>query len=166
MPNAKYRFLRKFKERFFLRFHMSLILIGTGLTGLLGTRLLLACGVENVLIRYPLSVVISYLSFFLFVKIWLWYVSPKHSATDSFDVVDIITTPESAGPAEPGFIGDGGGSGGGGASGSFEGYTPSLGSESSGGGGIDIDFDGEGILPLIILGALLAAAFGGGIYLI
>ena len=90
MTSPKPRFFKTFKNRFFLRFHMSLILLATGLSGLLGTKLLMWGGVENVLIRYPLNVVIAYLCFFLFVKLWLWYITPNRDSVDPTDALDVI----------------------------------------------------------------------------
>jgi len=43
------------KERLFLRFHMSLILIGTALVGLLASKLLLLSHVTTMVLRYPFS---------------------------------------------------------------------------------------------------------------
>lgn len=123
----KSRIIRFLKERLFLRFHMSLILFGTFLAGLLASKLLLVSHVKSMLVRYPSAVLFSYLSFFIFVHIWLWYVR-KNAVTDSMDVIDIVTAPDAAGGGSEAisdtgitFGGGGGGQfGGGGASGSFD----------------------------------------------
>ncbi len=47
----KNNFVRILEERLFLRFHMSLILISTALTGLLASKLLLIAHVDNIIIR-------------------------------------------------------------------------------------------------------------------
>lgn len=142
---------------------MSLILLATGLCGLLGTRLLLWSGVETPLVRFPLNVTIAYLGFFLFVKIWLWYISPRRNPVDAVDALDLIDVPfgSSTAASEPAFVGGGGSGGGGGASGSY--------GEDSGAGladKLDVDIDGDFIWPLLLLAALLSAVFGVGIYLI
>lgn len=70
----RHKFTTYIKERFFLRFHMSLILTATALSGLLATKVLLLLNVKEMLIRYPLAVVFSYLVFFALIKIWLLYI--------------------------------------------------------------------------------------------
>lgn len=60
----KNHFVSILKERLFLRFHMSLILIGTGLVGLLVSKILLVAHVDNIVIRYPIAVIVSYVVFF------------------------------------------------------------------------------------------------------
>ncbi len=67
----KRSFLRRIRTRFLVRFHMALILVGTVLSGLLASKTLLESGVAAMVVRYPLAVLLSYLAFFLFVKIWL-----------------------------------------------------------------------------------------------
>jgi len=68
-------FMRRVQERFFLRFHMSLILLATALSGVLTAKVLLLLHVDSIMVRYPLAVVTAYLAFFLFVKLWLKYVA-------------------------------------------------------------------------------------------
>ncbi len=185
------RFMRSIKERFFLRFHMSLILLGTALSGLIASKLLLIAGMENIIIRYPLTVGCSYLSFFVFVKLWLAYLSARRA----FQASDVVgdTAPDlpslsgggsgsGSGPSLPSFRGGGGSGGGGGASGSFEGpaanaqafVPPSSGTADtvssagkSAGNALSgiFDIDDEGII-LIAIAVLLAAIFGSAIYLI
>lgn len=188
------RFMRHIKERFFLRFHMSLILLGTALSGLIASKLLLIAGMENIIIRYPLTVVCSYLAFFVFVKLWLAYLSTRR-AFQASNIVDNVVpdlpsfsgggggTGSGSGSSLPSFRGGGGGSGGGGgASGTFEGpaanaqaaFIPPSGTAdtaSSAGKSVGdalsgfFDIDDEGII-LIAIGVLLAAIFGSAIYLI
>jgi hypothetical protein len=179
----KKKFLRQFQKRFFLRFHMSLILGATTATGLLSSKALLILGLDNLVIRYPVSVLIAYLCFFLFIKIWLWYIiDPEPSQKSNFlDAVDVTPNFDLSGgsvntaSATP----SGGGTfGGGGASGSYDDMgavirepisvikPDSGGSGSSSTGGIDIDVDGDGVLPLVILGVIIAAVFGAGVYLV
>jgi hypothetical protein len=126
----KERFIRRFRKRFLLRFHMSLILIATCLSGALFSKLLLVLSVREPLIRYPLTATLSYLLFFLFIKLWLWYVSTtgRQKAPDTVDAVmevgDVVKVPDDIiglqpVPAAKAFSGEGGSFGGGGASGSF-----------------------------------------------
>lgn len=178
----KNNFIKRIKERFFLRFHMSLILIATALSGLLATKVLLLLDVKEMLVRYPLAVIFSYLVFFALIKIWLWYISSssssreKSSVGDALDAVgnnmDISLDFPSGGGGSFSF--GGGSSGGGGASASFdmvdtsskmlpsadEGVGSAAGEVASG------IFDDEGGVVLIVLGVLLAAIFGAGLYLV
>ncbi len=126
---AKQTFVRRIRARFFLRVHMALILVATALSGLLASKLLLEAGVGSMTARYPLAVLLSYLAFFLFVRIWLWYVSaaspgapgrgrgPADAVLDAADIPVPDGLPSTAGKA----IRFGGGrTGGGGAGGSFD----------------------------------------------
>jgi hypothetical protein len=134
----KSRIIRFLKERLLLRFHMSLILIGTFLAGLLVSKLLLVLHVNSMLVRYPIAVLFSYISFFVFVHIWLWYVR-KNARTDLADAIDLVSAPDVSGSggetiSDTGIEFDGGGGGqfgGGGASGSFSFPQASV-SESAG----------------------------------
>lgn len=62
----KKTFLRRIRTRFLVRFHMALILVGTFLSGLLASKVLLESGIGAMAVRYPLAVLVSYLAFFLF----------------------------------------------------------------------------------------------------
>ncbi|MBI1920777.1 MAG: hypothetical protein HYS23_06810 [Geobacter sp.] len=132
MPQHKITFTDHFKNRLPLRLHMTLILLATGLSGLLTTRLLLAAGVEDIVIRYPLAVLFSYLMFFLLIKLWLKYlaVTPtqevrekKNSLGDTLsNFVDVPSGGGSGGSfsgAGGHFAGEGGQFSGAGASGGF-----------------------------------------------
>jgi hypothetical protein len=68
----KEKFIRRFRKRFLLRFHMSLILMATCLSGALYSKLFLHLSVRDPLLRYPLDAGLSYLLFFLFIKLWLY----------------------------------------------------------------------------------------------
>lgn len=118
---AKSKVIGFIKDRFFLRFHMSLILMGTFLSGLLVTKVLLHIKLNNMFIRYPIAVVFSYLAFIVFVKIWLWYVK-KNQSLDVSELIDIPTNITDSSVCTNEVLSDcGGGFGGGGASGSFDG---------------------------------------------
>ena len=182
------------ETRLFLRFHMSLILLGTALVGLFASRILLMVNVGNIVIRYPIAVIVSYLAFFGFMKLWLSYVASS-SVRKYYDAGDAVadtlnSIPDFSGgglPSHGTFPGGGGGmSGGGGASGSFDGVTahadvgahdvlPEAAAHASHGIGDSIsDVAGEtvsglaeeGGFVLVILGILLAIVFGAGLYLV
>ena len=65
---------RWLEERFFVRIHMTIILIGTFLAGLLTTRGLMGLDVNVLAVRYPIAVCVAYLVFLGLVKLWLLYV--------------------------------------------------------------------------------------------
>ncbi|MGE5190252.1 MAG: hypothetical protein ACM3NF_09365 [Gemmatimonadota bacterium] len=191
----KSAFVRRFRARFFVRFHMALILVGTALAGLLVSKVLLEAGLGSMAVRYPLAVALAYLAFFAFVKIWLRYVAVASpgaggragDAADFVpDVVDLRGAPASA--AEKAIRFGGGRAGGGGAGGAFDavagatrGAAASLpetaaaeaaGDAAAGAGHAAgdaasglLDAD-EWALPLVLLVALVAAVLGAGIYLV
>ncbi|TAL24004.1 MAG: hypothetical protein EPN94_08270 [Nitrospirae bacterium] len=158
----------------------------------MATKILLLLHVQKMFVRYPLAVLFSYLSFFMFVKIWLWYVSAssKSNITETTgdavsNIIDIPGLPggESSINAEP-FSSGGGNFGGGGASGAFEQVGGTVSEPSNGilssasgitdSGGSDAvtevasgaaDFDEGGII-LIVLGLILVIIFGAGVYLV
>jgi hypothetical protein len=190
----KENFTKFLKERFFLRFHMSLILTGTALSGLIASWALLHLHVNSILIRYPIAVLCSYLAFFGFIKLWLLYMPTSGSSRKSadsvienVDVVDIIPDSLPAGwgefPSDSLSFGGGGGQfQGGGASGIFDHGAAAVeqalpdaaasAAESVGSSAADAVgdaasgvFEDAGIV-LIILGLLLAIVFGAGLYLV
>jgi hypothetical protein len=126
MDYDKNKFTDRLKKRVPLRLHMTLILVATGISGLLTTRLLLAAGVESIVIRYPLAVLFSYLIFFLLIKLWLKYlqIAPVQQIREKKSTVaDVLSNFD---------IPTGGGSGG---------SIPDVGGHFSGGGGL---FSGGG----------------------
>ena len=185
-------FMRQIKERFFLRFHMSLILLATGLSGLAASKVLLLLQVENIVVRYPLTVLCSYLAFFLFVKLWLAYMAASQAFSGPDTAGNVLSDlpnlsggggGSGAGGALPKFGGGGGTGGGGGATGSFDGPamntqaafippSPDAAGPSSGigdavgnaaSGGFDLD---DGLVILVAIVVLMAAVFGSAIYLV
>ena len=180
----KAKFVRRFQKRFLLRFHMSLILLATCLSGVLFSKLFLYLGVHGPLIRYPLVATLAYLLFFVFIKLWLWYVSTT-TETKTRQTVDAVvenTTDLAPGPfplfskTSPTletFTGGGGNFGGGGASGSF-GEAGDAVSDLAKGAGETVGDKVDDLVPdldenlgaaLLVLGVLLAVIFGAGIFL-
>jgi hypothetical protein len=178
-------------HRFFIRFHMSLILSGVISSGVLFDRLLLHFNVDKFVFRYPASVLFSYTVFFILVRIWLAYVcpSPVRSRSSSDDNNNSWYNnwwiwPNFSGYSSKGssiFKGKGGDSGGGGASDSWgdsksnaviaPAIIGSSSSNSSGGGLSDlipdkIGDEGGAVIVLAIFALLVAVILGGGFYLI
>jgi hypothetical protein len=156
-----------FVQRFWLRWHMALMLSATVGAGFAANKVMLLIPVHGMPLRWVLALCVSYLAFFGCVRIWLAYVGARPiwtgdtgDGTVNFDV--------GASPSGPhGFSGGGGSFGGGGASDDWGGSSmPSLGNVD--GGSLDVG-DGEGC-GLIILGILALAAvavmMGGMLYLV
>ena len=153
---------------------MSLILMTTVFSGFLATRILLALNLENVLVRYPVSVIFAYLVFFMSVKLWLKYVaaSPKrHHLTDNLaDLVDVNADMPNIGmssgfQSDTSLVGGGGEFSGGGASGSF-GEFDSIAADSGSevlSGGLDTGGGIGEVVENVAEGGLSALGEEGGI---
>jgi hypothetical protein len=180
------RFKAALKKHFFLRFHMMLVLAGVFSSGLILSKLLLEAGVRSMLIRYPIVLVLSYLIFFVFIKLWLLYIrrNARSNLSDAGSCDAIILPDGSVAPM--GDIADltkpgGGEFGGGGASGTFADVSAATDVPDSTGGAIsaaavpqsggssclpDIPDIDDGTIVLIVLGILLALILGVGLYLV
>jgi hypothetical protein len=181
------RFKAAFKKHFFLRFHMILILTGVFSLGLILSKLFLEVGVRSMLIRYPIVLALSYLMFFVFIKLWLLYIQRRNAQSNLSDAgsCDAIILPDGGG-APIGDVADlikpgGGEFGGGGASGDFDSVTTAADVPDSTGGLLsgaaapqssgssclpDIPDIDDGAIVLIVLGILLALILGVGLYLV
>ena len=170
------RVKRHLVQRFYTRFHMSLILGSSAMTAMLVNWLLLHGGMHAMWLRYPIALSTAYLAFMTGVWLWLRYagfVRESSSGSSLVDGGDIgnFPVPGGSGMAEfPDAVGGGGGHfGGAGASGSWGGGgdVPVPVSASSGGSGtgnssslVDgIDLDGEGLVLLVLALLLLASIF-------
>lgn len=179
-------------HRFFLRFHLSLILGFSFAIGLLATKGLLLLGLESLLLRWPMAVFAAYGGFLLGIRVWLAYIGlGRHLGDeDEESVVDGALD-----VADFGFYSGGGNSGSGIGAGLRVPELPGGSSGSFGGGGAssdfaplaeaggslgdslpsvdlpDLDLGGadDGCLPVLVLlaiAALLLAVFGVGVYVI
>ena len=107
---------------------MFIILLATACSGVLASKVLLSVGLGSLAIRYPLSVLLAYLVFFLCVKLWLIHVRPRrHSGrAGRSDWLDFSDFPgpgsggSSGGGSIPAFRLGGGQFDGGGASSAFD----------------------------------------------
>jgi hypothetical protein len=188
MLKRKERFQKMFRRRFSLRLHMVLILCATASSGLLASKLFHVLHIENMVIRYPLAVLFSYLVFFACIKLWLlWVTSGRSSTSGDYGWIDIPTSSGSRGGSDllPG--GGGGHFSGAGASGAFDETGASAGgrlasvisandaadSSTTGagsvvGGAADI-LDGDSvaaIVAMVVLAALVATVVGSAIYVV
>ena len=129
------RFRQDILTRFFVRTHMSLIVSGAVSSGLLATTLMYLLGVRSTAVRYPLAVLVSYLGFFGFVRLWIAYVLTSRSTSSASSEPDLGAFDAIHGDGSSGsstFSGGGGSSGGAGASGQWDGSEVSDTLSSSG----------------------------------
>lgn len=176
------KFKKRFLKRVMTRFHMSLILLGTIFSGLLFSKLFLMAGLQNMTIRYILVLISAYLCFFLFIKLWLSYLTWPYRKGLGEDILNSLDMPADimnisiSSPGET-FKGGGGDFGGGGASGGWEAASnlaeqASSAAESVGESVADAageavsDLADDGAVVLIPLAILLLIIFGTGTYLI
>ncbi len=153
-------------RRFFVRFHMGLILMATVLSGLVFAKGLLLAGLDSMMLRYPLVVILSYLCFFGCIRIWLLYIaSAGHPGSTVFDGVgDILGTSDLAPVRWLGrWHGGGGRFGGGGASGSFGEATKGSSDVLADAGGSLLEDGAKVLVPLMLL---VAVIFGAAVYVL
>jgi hypothetical protein len=81
-------FRSHFASKFFLKHHMGLILLGTGLSGVLANRWLFSLGLERLVFRYPIAVILSFAAFLLLMRLWLTYISRAYSQSVSANQFD------------------------------------------------------------------------------
>lgn len=165
-------------QRFYTRFHMSLILTSSALAAMLANWLMLGGGMHAMWMRYPVAVSVAYLVFLVGVWLWLQYVglgrnsSAGSSLVENLDVPDIALGNSGSKVESPEILPRGGQFGGGGGQASWEegspvqaftGATrPSAGGSSSGIGsalGDFADLDGDGLILLLLALLLIASVF-------
>ena len=195
MNKSEQLFQKNFRRKFSLRLHMSLILLATACSGILGSKLFHLLHIENLVLRYPLAVLLSYGVFFICVRLWLRYVSPVSFAgggtSDAYNWPNIASYSggTSGGGSVPPLRGGGGQFLGAGASASFDDSSAvpggvveppvtvevSSGNGALGGAGRAVagaaDALGDGdstaaIVAIVALAILVAAILGSAIYVI
>jgi uncharacterized membrane protein (DUF485 family) len=167
--SRKVRFAAWLQERFFLRFHMALILSLAFAAGLVITKAFLNAGNTNLALRYGVAVVVSYVAFLAGLRLWLWYVAGgsdtdgEGNLLDTLDVIDAGSdlTHVVGDAARAEFAAGGGQFGGGGASGSF-GESAADGVASL----VTSDEDGCAVGVVLAVAALVFTVLLAGLYLI
>lgn len=181
------RLHEKFKSlisrKFFVRIHMSAMLTIVILSGVIGSRLLRFAGLRNMTFRYSLMVLISYLVFFLLIRLWLRYIeravtfatrSGSSGLSNVFDV-DLGLGGRTSGALDKArLLGGGGRFGGGGASAGFAEEAqmpimPPVRAASASGKGFSLPsfgLDDDGLMLLVLFLLLVFAIFGAGFYLV
>lgn len=139
------------------RLQMAVIVMVTAVAGLLAAHLLRLGGLDTMLLRYPLAVLLAYLMFLLLM--WLWLHLRRNDVAEA-----VINSGVSGGSSSPStgsqWGGQGGHSGGGGASASWAPATgSSAGTPNSDGSLLDLA-DGDAGVPVMALIAVLAIAAG------
>ena len=124
-------------QRFYTRFHMSLILASSGLAAMLTNWALLRAGIDAMWLRYPVAISLAYLTFLAGVWLWLQYIentradgnAKAQSFVDGSDLANVDVVPNFGGGGGsvelPNLIKGGGGSfDGGGAGGAWTEANP------------------------------------------
>ena len=144
---------------------LSLIMIFAACAAFVASIVTLRLGLDSMMLRYPLAVIVGYVTFLVFIRGWIaWHRRGRGSESgstvgdlvNSIDVGDLSLPSRSA--AQPSFFA-GGRSGGGGGGNSWSGLVSSSrssGSGSSGGSGLSLDVDE--MWPVVLA---LACALGG-----
>lgn len=164
-----------FKKKYLFRLHMSFIVLTTVALGLFSNYILYnLLGLNSPIIRYPFTVVVSYLWFLLVVRIYLKNIILEDSDLSVLDFVDAPSVPGDIiiprvanGPT---WQGGGGQFSGGGSSGvwgdsSSKAVELKSSSSSSKFSVFDVFDDSAGVV-LIVVGLIGAAVFGSGVYLV
>ncbi len=142
-----HEFKQRLLREYFVRFHMALMLLAVIASGVLASRLLLTAGLHQPIVRYPVSVFMSYGVFLGLVRIWIWFVTTNRSASlpeivagGAADAAEFTTDAalESSLSTRPGSL-------------------PSF--------GIDLDLE-DGWFIVLALAMLIGAIFGTGAYLV
>lgn len=182
----KRRLADRIRRSYFVRFHMIIILSATVISGVICSKLLSLLGVSRMPVRYGIAIILSYLLFFLFVKLWLLYIGvgrlarmKKGKGRGDSGWGDLIPSYRSSGSSSgtprlfAGFRG--GASGGGGSGGAFAdsnpivavpvrvGTDPGVAGGGKGVGGSLLDglsgVGDEGFLKLLAILLLVALVF-------
>lgn len=157
---------------------MTLILLGTILSGVIFSKILLIFGLNHIIARFVIVLIFAYLCFFMLMRLWLLYLTApyrKSKAEKLVDTADAIScipdfSPTRSGPNISCYGGEFGGGGASGAwteAGGVTETTSELGETAMEAAGEAVSgLADEGGIILIPLFILLIALFGGGIYLI
>lgn len=149
------RFMRGLRDRFSLRWHMTLIIVTAAVLAALLSKLLLHVGLTSMPLRYGVVTLAAYLVFFLLIKLWIRFVATQ--------------VPE--GGAAEAVVAEAGGAVAVGALDAERRASTSSGGGDAGGSGGDFSFDlgsmeGEGAAIVIVVGVAVAVIFGAGIFVV
>jgi hypothetical protein len=178
---SRARLARTLTGRFWLRWHVGLMLAGAFCTGFLVNAALLQVPLHSIVVRWVAALACGYVAWFALMRLWLAYVGVRPFSrsrsldgdASGLDGGGWSSSPGgSGGGSGGGFSGGGGGSGGGGVSVTFEGpgtpsVMPTISPGVSHGGGIDIgdgfSIDDGGLLVVLAAVVLVLVASLGGV---
>ena len=156
---------RRLLRRGWPRFHVTLILLSTGLAGFLASFTFLHLGVPSMGGRYPLAILFAYGVFLLLLWLWLWLQRRGRNVDIDPSILDFVSGP--ARHADIFEFGSGGDFGGGGAGGGWgdavttSARVPSGGSSADGAGSV-LDLEDIGLLvvaAVAVIGGLIASFY-------
>ena len=148
------------RDKLSMRAHMFLILMTVIASGMLFNRLLLACGLTSMPIRYPVAVLAAYGIFFGEVRLWLNYVLKRHHP-DRHVRAALADAPEDSAATDPSAT-------------PAQDLADELGTALNdiaspaldAGGTADADSDAGGAVIVVLVGVVVMAVFGSSLYLI
>lgn len=177
LETKKARFQNWLSNRLSLRDHMVALLAATCFSGVCFDRFLYSINFQSMMIRYPVSVALSYFMFFIFFRTWLRFIFPKRNIPESPPRIrqqwEQRLTRNNYNSSDPfdfrsksdRFQSAGGRSGGGGASASFGDYATDTGSNTS----LELPStrrDNDGTFVVIVAIVCVIGALGSATYLI
>ncbi len=164
------------------RVQISIILALTALAAFAASVVMLRMGVTSMTLRYPIAVIVGYLSFLLLLRIWIWLQNENAGADLDISLPDGVPIPNigsSGSVSKDGFdFGGGGDFKGAGAGGGWIGGKPvpigsfapqpvSAGSTTGGSSGSwDLDLDLDDGVALILVGIVVVLVLSALIYVI
>lgn len=168
----KKHFINSLSQKFFIRMHMSLILMVTFASAMAFSKISYSLGWHDLTSRYLLGFLFSYAVFLGTIRCWLWYIfkiAPENNTDLSdADFLDLWIMGK-ASPVSPAYKGGGGGFSGGGASSSWEDSANAV-KNDSGLSLKDLDIgDADEAAPILLVIALVVFVLGlvfGGVYII
>ncbi|AWH44491.1 MULTISPECIES: hypothetical protein [Stenotrophomonas] len=146
---------RQLQHQGWPRLQMALIVLLTGGAGFLASHVLRLAGLDSMLLRYPLAVLLAYAVFLLLMWIWIrwrWDAVADGAGDVASNAGGGGSTPRSG----PSWGGNGGHSGGGGASASWGEASAASVMDSDGASLIDAATEHEAGLPLLAVLGILA----------
>lgn len=167
-PRFRVKLKQWMKKKISFRFHMTLIMLLTVFFGIVSNFVMLTTlGLTHPAFRYPMTVILSYCWFLLFIRIYIRNILLQTSKGSVLDFIDISPNIQS-GTSDNTIPWSGGGASGDWGCGEVvtevakEAATESAGASVAG----LVDDEGGAIVVLIIGGLLAAIVFGSGAYFI
>lgn len=173
-PKLRARLKTWMKKRMSFRLHMSLIMFSTIFLGMVSNFVMLnALGVTHPALRYPLTIILAYGWFLIFIRIYVRSILLKSSSTanvlDFVDPTPVISNGSSSVTSSIPWKGGGGSFSGGGSTGDWgaaEAVAEVAKETTVEAAASVVDDEGSAIFVLVIGGIIAAIVFGSGAYFI